>query len=94
MDQMCQARAVFHYTTDGESYFGVECLTPLSRVWNTFRGEEAIVVHVLHPVPQTHQLGVIGMALVQDSLKDSGVESVSDACCRPSWMVSSKDINS
>ncbi len=51
------------------------------------------MVHVLHPVPQTHQFGVIGMALVQDSLKDSGVESVLDACRSPSWVVSSKDIN-
>ncbi len=51
------------------------------------------MLHVLHPVPQTHQFGVIGMALVRDSLKDSGVESVSDACRRPSWMISRKDIN-
>jgi hypothetical protein len=86
MDHMCQARAVFQYTTDGESYLEVECLTTPSRVWNTFRGEEAIV-------PKTHQYGVIGMALVLDSLKDSGVDSVSDACSSPSWMVSSEDIN-
>ncbi len=59
MDHMVQARAAFQYTTDGESYSAVELLTPLSRVWNTFRGEEEIVVHVLHPVPQTHQLEVI-----------------------------------
>jgi hypothetical protein len=72
MDHMRQASAVFQYTTVGESYFEVECLTRLSRVWNTFRGEEAIAVHILHPVPQTHQFGVIGMALVRDSLKDSG----------------------
>ncbi len=51
------------------------------------------MVHVLHPVPQTHQFGVIGMALLRDSLKDSGVESVSDACRRPSWMVSRNNIN-
>jgi hypothetical protein len=51
------------------------------------------VIHVLHPVLQTHQLGVIGMALVRDSLKDSGEESVSGACRRPSWMVSRKDFN-
>ncbi len=41
IDQLCKARAVFQYTMDGESYFAVECLTPLSRVWNTPRGQEA-----------------------------------------------------
>ena len=93
MDQMCKARAVFQYTMDGESYFAVECLAPLSRVWNTPRGQELIVAQVLQHRDQAHQVGVIGMALVRDSLKDNGVDSLAEACRRPSWLVSREEFN-
>ncbi len=43
MDQMYKARTVIQYTTDGESYFEVECPTRLTRVWITLRGQEVIV---------------------------------------------------
>ncbi len=83
MDHMCTARAVFQYTNDVESYFAVECLTPLSRVWTLeyfqVRGEEAIVDQALDQFTQTHLFGVIGMALVRDSLKDRGVDSLLEA---------------
>jgi ribonuclease HI len=93
MHHLCNARAVFQYTMDGESYFAVECLTPLSRVWNTPRGQEAIVVQVLHHVDQKQRVGVIGMPLIRDSLKDNGRDNLAEACHRPSWIVSREEVN-
>ncbi len=51
------------------------------------------MVQALDQFTQTHLFGVIGMALVRDSLKDRGVDSLLEACSRPQWMVSHEDIH-
>jgi hypothetical protein len=82
---LCKNRATLDYTADGVSYATVECLTPLSRVWNRAGNQAAAVVQLLDPstLPVSTRLGVFGVSLIRDLLKEKAAESLSEACSRP-----------
>ena len=86
---------VINYTADGVSYVTVECLTPLSRVWNRAGNQAAAVVQLLDPstLPVSTRLGVFGVALIRDLLKEKAAESLLEACSRPTWRVSRTELS-
>ena len=92
---LCKNRATLNYTADGVSYVTVECLTPLSRVWNRAGNQAAAVVQPLDPstLPVSTRLGVLGVALIRDLLKEKAAESLLEACSRPTWRISRTELS-
>ena len=89
---LCKTRAVLYYTTDGVSYVEVECLTPLSRVWKNSGQQESAIVLSLDPTA-SQKLGVFGVSLIRDLLKDKEADQLSEACSRPPWRVSRTELS-
>jgi hypothetical protein len=62
-------------------------------VWSDPRGQAALVVQILDPELQSPRLGVLGMSLFRDVLKDNAADRLLEACSRLPWLISRDDLS-
>lgn len=93
VQHLCRSRAVFSFSADGLNYCQVECLTPYNPVSSEVQAGESIVVGTFQPEPRSVTcLAVFTAALIRDTLRESSIDLLSEACCRPRWRVMLADL--
>ena len=88
---MCHSRSVFSFTLDGHKDLTVECLVPLSRVWQHQPQQEFVVVSEFG-ADTPDRLAALAIPFLRDCLLANGVDTLQDACTRPPWLVARADL--
>ena len=91
--ELCRLRSTFSITLDGNTFLLVECLVPLSRIWQGSSISNSVVVQAVNEDRIAHQFAVLNPALVRDSLRANGAETLSEVCSRESWSVAKAVLN-
>ena len=93
METMCRTRAVFTFQEHDSPAYEVECLLPYNCRSNLAVMEEAIIVQLFHTRPHSCCLAVLHMEAIRHCLQISGVETLDQACDRPTWVISKEDLH-